>query len=145
MFPDGVTVEVEIMVSFTRTHLPSLTNRLGVMAWILSNDYQRGIEIEEYVDNLTTMFISRGIDVILITPPPLAMKSLQGFPKKRHENDEIYEIRKADRTAQYANAAIDVGESFGLPTCNSEYELNKAAALRDGELCSLYEDGKCET
>jgi hypothetical protein len=114
----------------------------------ISNDYEQGIEIEEYVDNLTTMIhylIKRGIDVILITPPPLAMKSPQECQKKRYKNDEICEIRKADRTAQYANAAIDVGESFGLPICNSEHELNKAAALRDGGLCSLFEDGKRET
>ena len=89
--------------------------------------------------------IKRGIDVILITPPPLAMNNPQECQKKRYKNDGICEIRKADRTAQYANAAIDVGESFRLPICNSEHELNNAAALRDGGLCSLYEDGKCET
>jgi hypothetical protein len=86
--------------------------------------------------------INRGIDVILITPPPLAMKNPQEPQKKLYEDGKICEIREADRTAQFAKAVIDVGESFGLPFCNSEHELQKAAALRDGGLSSLYEDGK---
>jgi hypothetical protein len=111
----------------------------------ISNEYEEGVEIEKYIENLATMIkylTRRGIIVILITPPPLAMKNPQDPQIKRYKDDAVYEIRKADRTAQFAKAALDLGESFKLPVCNCEHELQKAASLRDGGLSSLYEDGK---
>jgi hypothetical protein len=61
-----------------------------------------------------------------------------------YEDGKIREIRTVENTAQFARAMIDVGESFGLSVFNSEHELQQAAALRDGGLTSLYEDGKCD-
>ena len=50
---------------------------LGSNNCCIPNEYREGVEIEEYVDNLTSIIkdlIKRRIDVVLITPPPLAIK-----------------------------------------------------------------------
>jgi hypothetical protein len=69
----------------------------------------------EYVDNLTSIIkylIKWGIDVILITLPPLAMKRSKKLQKKMYKDGNFCEIRKVDRTTQFAETIIDVGESL---------------------------------
>jgi hypothetical protein len=77
--------------------------------------------------------MKRGIDVILITPPPLAMEGPQEPQKKTYEDGQTCDTREPGRTAQFAQAMIDVGESFGLSVCNSELELLKVVEPHDGE------------
>jgi hypothetical protein len=102
------------------------------------------VGVTEFTSNLISIIdhplvVKGSTEVILISPPPLAME----FQNKMCENGHTKRIRTAKRTQRYIKAVKDCANSKGLSLCDTEALLLEEAKNHDGGLASLYEDGEC--
>ena len=106
-------------------------------------DEQGQVSLTEFHDNLTSIINHPLVTkchtkVILVTPPPLSMKS----QKKVYKNGRIKCIRKAKRTRRYISVVRDCAAENDLLLCDVEKLLLEERNSHKSGLRSLSEDGQ---